>query len=170
MTIDGCEHQFEALVASVLPGHMTRLETAMSEQWLMADFAKTGVGVRSLLKAKGYGADFRGCYVMSDEQKPIYVGISQHVLARLRQHVVGRTHYDASLAYRMARHELAHEKTRGEAMKDTAFKDKFDEKQRYLRSLRVAAVKIDNPVELYLFEVFAAMKLGTSLWNTFETH
>jgi hypothetical protein len=34
----------------------------------------------------------------------------------------------------------------------------------------VAAVKIENPVELYVFEAYVAMKLGTSRWNTFKTH
>jgi hypothetical protein len=34
----------------------------------------------------------------------------------------------------------------------------------------VATIPIENPVELYLFEVYAALALGTSRWNTFRTH
>ena len=32
------------------------------------------------------------------------------------------------------------------------------------------AIEIDNPVELYLFEVYAALELRTALHNTFRTH
>jgi len=39
-----------------------------------------------------------------------------------------------------------------------------------LCGLRAAVVVIANPVELHLFEVYAALALGTSTWNTFRTH
>ncbi len=31
-------------------------------------------------------------------------------------------------------------------------------------------VEIDNDFELFLFEVFASMRLNTDTWNTFRTH
>jgi hypothetical protein len=34
----------------------------------------------------------------------------------------------------------------------------------------VAAIEIENPVELHLFEVYAALELRTALHNTFRTH
>jgi len=34
----------------------------------------------------------------------------------------------------------------------------------------VAAVRITNALERYLFEVYCAMKLNTWRWNTFATH
>ena len=33
-----------------------------------------------------------------------------------------------------------------------------------------AYVDIENPLELYVFEAYAAMALGTFEWNTFRTH
>jgi hypothetical protein len=92
------------------------------------------------------------------------------VYSRLRQHVFGRTHFDASLAYRMAQHDAPHTNTRSGAMNDLAFAKVFEAKIAYLRGLRVATVRIEDPVELYLFEVYAALELGTSKWNTFRTH
>jgi len=59
---------------------------------------------------------------------------------------------------------------RSDAMKSPRFQRAFREAQRDLRRLNVAAVVIENPLELHLFEAYAAMKLKTSKWNTFRTH
>jgi hypothetical protein len=40
----------------------------------------------------------------------------------------------------------------------------------HLSTHRVACVVIRNPLELYIFEAYAAMALDTARWNTFETH
>ena len=40
----------------------------------------------------------------------------------------------------------------------------------YLASLSVSFVPIENTLELYVFEAFAAMSLRTHEWNTFRTH
>ncbi len=40
----------------------------------------------------------------------------------------------------------------------------------YLMRLDVAYVQIENSLELYVFEAYAAMTLNTHKWNTFRTH
>jgi len=105
-----------------------------------------------------------------EADQPVYVGISQGVLQRLRQHVRGATHFDASLAYRMAASRRPHGLTRSGAMAEAEFQSHFRDRQQYLRSLNVAFVEIANPLELYVFEAFAAMELDTCEWNTFLTH
>ena len=50
------------------------------------------------------------------------------------------------------------------------FMKHFHLSQQYLCTLRVAFVEIDNPLELYVFEAYAAMELDTGVWNTFATH
>jgi hypothetical protein len=167
--IDGCEHNFPTLAASVLPGHMRDLRAAMDRPMAMSDFAVPRVGVRALVKKHGRENDFSGCYVLRD-RAPIYVGISRGVFARLRQHVTGKTHFDASLAYRMAEDDAKHGKTRSEAMGDRDFRLLFEVKKAVLRGLTVAAVPIENPLELHIFEAYAALELATSKWNTFRTH
>ena len=116
-------------------------------------------------------SDFSGCYVLLDGKTAVYVGISRKVLHRLRQHMLGKDHFAASLAYAMAKkgHTLPLG-TRKKSMQDVNFADAFKASQEYLRGLLVAAVAIENPLELYVFEAYAAMELGTAEWNTFRTH
>ncbi|MEA9565528.1 hypothetical protein [Xanthomonas sp. WHRI 8932A] len=118
--------------------------------------------------------DFSGCYVLLEAGTPIYVGISRSVIGRLRQHVFGKTHFDASLAFRVAisRHAgtTIAKLTRSEAMQDPLFGTSFAEAQAYLRTLQVAFITIENPLELYVFEPYCALELDTHQWNSFETH
>lgn len=170
MPIDGCRYTFAQLANDVLPGYMAELLRRMAQPTPMSAFAIEGVGVAALLAQFDLNNDFTGCYVLIDGTDPIYVGISRTVLQRLRQHVRGTTHFDASLAYRIAAANQPHGMTRHAAMSDGEFRQHFAAAQMYIRGLNVAFIEIQNPVELYLFEVFCAMELDTSVWNTFETH
>ena len=174
MPLHDCPHTFDELSATVLPGHMARLREAIEVTRPMTLFAKPGAGVKTLVRELGLPSDFSGCYVLIEGTAPIYVGISRGVIGRLRQHVFGKTHFDASLAFRiaMARHpdRTVERLKRAEAMDDPLFGTSFEEAQTYLRSLSVATVAIANPLELYVFEPFCAIELDTHQWNSFETH
>jgi predicted GIY-YIG superfamily endonuclease len=170
MPIDQYEHSYEHLVGTDLPRYMKELENEMQSPVSMGEFAIEGVGVAGLLKRFGFQEDFSGCYVLSSTEKPIYVGISGSVLQRLRQHVRGTTHFDASLAYRIAAKNMQHGLTRSKAMETEEFKTHFNQAKEYIRSLNVTFVKINNTLALYFFEPYCAMKFDTSEWNTFETH
>ena len=170
MSVDGCPHTFAELATKVLPGRMDEMRSAMREPWKMSDFSLVGLGTRGHLNRIGRKADFKGCYVLLEIGTPVYVGISQNVIQRLQQHVKGKTHYDASLAYRMAAHGNEAYPTRSIAMEDPNFFSQFGKHQSYIKSLNVACVEIDNPLELYLFEAFCSMELDTHQWNTFATH
>ena len=105
-----------------------------------------------------------------EREKPVYVGISRTVFQRLSQHVKGTSHFDATLAYRMAESNMDTQMTRSERMADTDFWRLFNSKKEYLEALNVAYVEIQNPWELYVFEPFCAMELDTNQWDTFRTH
>lgn len=139
----------------------------------MGLFARPGVDPGTLIKEFGIPQDFSGCYVLLDTGPPIYVGISRGVIGRLRQHVFGKTHFDAILVFRvaMARHpdRAIASLTRSEAMQDPLFGMSFAEAQSCLRSLQVAAIAIENPLELYVFEPYCALDLDTHQWNSIET-
>jgi hypothetical protein len=168
MPIDGCKHSFEKLANDVLPDHMRRMKLAMRQAIPMRTFAYARAAeCRARL---GQATDFSGCYVLMSGRKPIYAGISRAVIARLRQHVKGNTHFDASLAYRMAKQRAPHELHRGKAMLNKTFRGEFENARGRLRRMRVAAIRIDCPVELYAFELYCSMKLDTAKWNTFRTH
>jgi len=170
MPIDACTRTFKEMAATILPGDMARLRVALAAPVPMSSFCKQGFGVRSILSGLRRNSDFSGCYVLLREEKPFYVGISRTVVQRLRQHVTGNTHFDASLAYLMATDRTGHKMKRSDAMRDSAFRAAFDESKALLRDCSVAFIDIDNPLELYLFEAYCAMELDTCEWNTFRTH
>ncbi|MBN1548908.1 MAG: hypothetical protein JW902_19815 [Syntrophaceae bacterium] len=170
MAVDECKYSFAQLAYKVLPDYMKKLRRNMENPMPMSKFAENGKGVASILREYDISKDFKGCYVLIRNKKPIYVGISQRVFNRLRQHVLGRTHFDASLAYRIAAQKCPHKMTRSKAMKDQKFLEHFNAAKRYIRGLKAASIEIDNHLELYLFEAYCAMELDTSKHNTFETH
>lgn len=174
MPIDGCHRSFEQLVHEVMPSYMAQLRDYLRSPIPMAEFAVKDVGPATLRKRFGLKRDPGGCYVVIDRGKPVYVGISKHVIERLREHVRGTDHLTATLAYRIAVARHPHGKTAALAMQDVDFRFRFDEAREYLLGLHVAFVEIDNPLELYLFEPYCALELDTRFeaggWNTFETH
>jgi hypothetical protein len=170
MPIDECRHTFLELTTTVLPAHMQRLREAMESPVEAAIFAQAKQGTSAIAKQLQLRGDFAGCYIFLEQTRPIYAGISRKVLSRIRQHLCGKTHFDASLAYRMAKRNMPTRLKRGEAMQDSAFRKVFAEGQAHLRELRVAFIPIENDLEIYLFEAFCAMELDTWEWNTFRTH
>ena len=170
MAIDGCEFSFKQLTEDNLPQHMQEMCKALNAPHKMTEYGQAGVGKVALLKSLNRANDFQGCYVLSDISGPIYVGISRSVIQRLIQHVKGKTHFNASLAYRVAAYNYEHEMSRGEAMAHPKFLQCFEEAKEYIKNLSVAFVEIKNDLELYLFEVYCSMELDTAQWNTFKTH
>jgi hypothetical protein len=168
--IDGCTHSFQHLANVVLPAHMERMREALAKPIPMATFAAEKHGPKTCARHLGLARDFSGVYVLVEKGTPIYVGISRGVLGRLIQHCRGRTHYDASLAYLIAKKKQPHSTHRAKAMVEPAFLAAFNEAQGFLRSLDVAFVEITCPVELALFEMYAALELRTAEWNSFRTH
>ncbi len=149
---------------------MRRFRESLAAPWQASRFAQPGQGPVSIARALRLDGDFTGCYVFLEHGQCIYVGISRTVVARVRQHLTGTTHFDASLPYLMAQRRAPVSGSRNEAMQNDAFRAVFQSEQRRLQARGVAAVQIDNALERHLFEVFAAMALGTGEWNTFDTH
>ena len=170
MPVDCCPHSFEDLATTVLPGFMIQLRKALVAPHHASVFGAPGKGPVTIARELALRGDFSGCYVLIEKGRPIYVGISRGVLARLRQHFTGKTHSDASLAYSIAQRRSHTPGQRSKAMNQPTFQREFDEAQLYLRSLQVAFIEIQNPLELYVFEVYAAIELDTHQWNTFRTH
>lgn len=169
MAIDNCCYTFSQLATEVLPGYMRVLEQHMQEPMPMARFAVQGAGPVTIARSLGLESDFPGCYVLLDDGRPLYTGISQTVLRRLRHHVLGESHNVASLAYMLAAAGSAYTGARADRMRDPGFAAIFEEERAHLRGMSVAFVEIENAVERYLFEVYCAMALNTAA-NTFQTH
>jgi hypothetical protein len=170
MPIDDCIHTFEELTESILPQHFSRLEEAIRTPFAAERLVGFKTATREALARLGKALDFPGCYVFLNAGKPVYVGISRGVIKRLVQHLNYDSHYSASLVYRMATEEYPHEMKRDQAMKDDQFRSVFFAIQSRLREMTVAFIEVQNDLELYLFEIYVAMKLDTDTWNTFRTH
>lgn len=170
MPLDGCPYTFEELAEKVLPDLMGRLRETMKTPHEASWFCSKGRGVKTLVRELGLTRDPSGLYVFLEADRPIYVGISRHVLARLRQHLTGDDHFLATLVYSMAYAKWGRTARRSELMKNAGFMKQFRAMRDELRGCKVAFIEIDDPVTMYLFEVYAAMKLDTGQWNEFKTH
>ena len=115
----------------------------------MSMFAADKIGPVALARRCGVPTDFSGCYVLVENERAVYVGISRKVLRRLRQHVRGRTHFDASLAYRIAQRRQSTAGRRTAVMEDPKFRLAFECAKTYLAGLAVSFIPIENPLELY---------------------
>ena len=170
MPIDNCTYSFEKLASTVLPSQFSRLEESIRSPIPAERLVAFKSATKEVLDRVSRSADFSGCYVFLEDLKPLYVGITRTVLKRIVQHLNEDSHNSATLVYRMASEDYPHEMKRDQAMKDHQFRSAFFTVQEKLRNMSVAFVEIDNDLELYVFEVFASMKLDTDTWNTFRTH
>jgi len=166
MPIDRCGHSFEQLANVAIPKHLTAMRERLDRPHPMAWFIG---GKVAALRALGMAKDVSGCYVIVSRGRPIYVGISRSVVKRLGDHVKGKSHFSATLAYRMAARK-PHGMSRTVAMADAEFRAHFERNQKLLRAMHVAIIEIDCPVELYCFELAAAMEFDTHQWNSFKMH
>ena len=116
--------------------------------------------------------DFQGIYVFSKNKKPFYVGMSQHVIERIIQHVKGKSHFTSSFCYKLGANEHIRQKghTHEGGRGGLGFDEYVEPYKKELMKCQAAIFEVENCLELYLFEVFVAMKLGTLHYNLFKTH
>jgi len=170
MAIDNCKYSFQELSKIILPKYMTNMRKKITSPVQMTMFAEKGVGKATALKKLGIQKDFPGCYVLIENNSPIYVGISRSIISRLLQHVKGTTHFDATLAYRMANEAIKHSLSRSDAMQTAEMKNQFEKAKARIAKMDIAFIEIKNDIEIYLFEAYCAIELDTKEWNTFATH
>tara|TARA_R100001244_G_scaffold20643_12_gene21834 strand:+ start:40865 stop:41029 length:165 start_codon:yes stop_codon:yes gene_type:complete len=48
-------------------------------------------------------------------------------------------------------------------MEDAIFKDEFDRQREQIAQMKLRYVQIECPIEQHLFELYAALRLGTSI-------
>jgi predicted GIY-YIG superfamily endonuclease len=120
----------------------------------------------------------KGIYVFFENNKPIYVGRSNNIKQRLNGHrSQGSDRFSATFAFRLAVNEYEkryRESTKGirrqSLEKDQNFSVIFREAKARVSVMGIKTVDIDDPITQTLFEVYAAMKLGTLEFNSFDNH
>ncbi len=115
--------------------------------------------------------DFKGIYVFIHDKTPIYVGISKGVIGRILQHTKGHSHNTSTLAYNIGliRYNIINRVEYSGGRKELNFETEVAPVKEFLMKQKIAFLPINNNEELYLFEIYVAMKLQTWL-NKFETH
>lgn len=113
--------------------------------------------------------EFQGCYVFTEGKANKYVGISKTIIHRIRQHLKGVNYTHSSLAYKLAKEKLNLGLTSKENMRNPEFLNEFKLAQKRISTWGLSVVEILDPIELYLFEVYASLELKTT-YNSFETH
>lgn len=116
--------------------------------------------------------DFPGVYVFLKNKIPFYVGISQHVIQRIMQHLKGKNHFSSSLCYKLGADHFAkiNGTPHGGGRQGLPFNEYGELAKKELMLCDVAFYKVECSIELYLFEVYLALKLGTLNYNSFKTH
>ena len=124
----------------------------------------------------------RGIYVFYNGDNPIYVGRTNRMRQRLQEHGrPGSTHNSATLAFAVAYLIAANQGmdsidafSREELQRDPEFKKWFDATKEVVSKMGVRVVEINDPIEQAVFEVYAALELGTTReqggFNDFRNH
>lgn len=114
--------------------------------------------------------EVQGLYVFGEFNKeygkiiPIYIGISRTIIRRLRQHVWGKNHNEATFAYLKAKTRLGHNKGR----LDLSLKE-LESEQGEIKNYHLMVIPEENHYDMYFMEVYIAGRLKTK-WNSFKTH
>jgi hypothetical protein len=170
MALHNCEHGFLDLARDVFPEYMRLLRRSMATPFSSQSFYTSGAGLQSIRKKYGpSGKDFRGCYVFIEGGTTVYVDISKHVLSRLYSHLNAKNHQGSSFIYKVANKvtKISHLR---KSPSSVEYQAPFQMALNRIRQCDLAWVAIPNALELYLFEAYACMELGTKDYNDFETH
>jgi hypothetical protein len=122
------------------------------------------------------GIPERGIYVFYEKDQPIYVGRSNRLKQRLLEH--GRPssrHNSATFAFNLAMEAASQGQiplpsgTRAEIENGPRFSHLYNQAKARVAAMKVRVVEVKNPIEQTIFEVYAALALGTA-YNDFDTH
>lgn len=117
-----------------------------------------------------------GVYLLSERNKPLYVGRSNNVRRRLKYHTRG-SHYLATFAFLLAREETGGHRasykpkgSRDDLLKNNpSFKSAFDKTRARIGSMDVRVIEEKDPVQQALLEIYVAF-VSRAKYNNFDTH
>ena len=119
-----------------------------------------------------YGeAPQKGVYVFYENGEAIYVGRSNTMHRRIREHGADSSdRYSATFAFRLLRREMNDPKGTAQDIEET-YREEYRQQRARVRSMTFKAVSIPDQLEQTLFEIYAILEMGTApQYNDFETH
>jgi len=117
----------------------------------------------------------KGVYVFFENNKPIYVGRSNRMKKRIKEHSQVSSQYSATLALRIAKQDILilqkkrRKQTNEQLMKNSVFREKFEAAKDRIARTKIRFIEVKDQDEQALFEIYAALVLDTEL-NDFSTH
>lgn len=123
------------------------------------------------------GIPICGIYVFYENQEPIYVGRSDRLKQRLLEHgQPSSVPNSATFAFNLAK-DKAETKgfdnpvfTRATVQIIPEHRDLFLEAKRRVAAMKLRVVEVVGSVDQTVFEVYAALALKTTRYNSFENH
>jgi len=108
------------------------------------------------------------------EEKIIYIGISQTIKRRLKQHFYRQGHNEATLVYNQAKYAHENKKENGKYLgKRDDLKHFHDERENLQAKLRedteIIILQLEDNFEMYYSEIYFSL-FHKSFWNSFQTH
>ena len=121
------------------------------------------------MKARSDWKGMHAIYVFYDaDGNACHTGRTRNLQGRIRAHRAN-SHHSASFAFKRAREALDRKATyrpegsRAALMEDAEFKAEFDRQRGEIGAMKLRFVEIECPIEQHLFELYAALRLETSL-------
>ena len=116
----------------------------------------------------------KGVYAFYEKGEPIYIGRSNRVKARIREHgAESSRHGSATFAYKLlleAKGESGgHSSARTRKDFQEANPSEYRRQRQRIREMEVRAVEIENQQVQAVFEIYAILALGTTKYNSFQT-
>ena len=115
----------------------------------------------------------KGVYVFFEGNNPIYVGRSNRLKNRLKEHSQRSSdRYSATLAFRIAKQNtstLQKKQTNEQLMKNRDFVEEFEAAKDRIARTKIRFIGIEDQIEQAMFEIYVHLALGTEL-NDFSTH
>ena len=111
-----------------------------------------------------------GVYVFYEDESPIYVGRSNNIPHRIKGHGASSSrHYTATFAFKLYREAIGGPLGTRQQVQALDPAEYEGQRQR-VRSMAIRAVEITDQRVQTAFETYAVLALGTTRYNTVETH
>jgi hypothetical protein len=114
-------------------------------------------------------------YVFFEDGKALHVGRTNKLRQRILGHR-GQSHYSATFAFKETRRVTEKLKatyqtsgSRAALMKDPEFRAVFDKHRERLHAFGIKYLVVQDPIDQYLLELYAALEYKTSL-SEFDNH
>ena len=103
----------------------------------------------------------KGVYVLYEGGKPVYVGRSNRMRARIREHGADSSRrYSATFAFKLLLEELGDTTGTRQAIEE-AHSEEYRRQRERVRAMSFRAVGIEDQLDQTLFETYAILELGT---------